>query len=102
MCIIYTPIFGEVPSKARFQLIIPDEDRDQFAHLEGMILSGWLRAAAEDRIRQRGRLKPFTSSEDVREFFAAHDDSGSASEEPDWEEHLQALGESRLAGTSST
>ena len=40
---------------ARFQLIIPDEDHDRFAYqarLEGMSLSGWLRAAAKDRIEQ--------------------------------------------------
>ena len=90
---------------ARFQLIIRDEDRDRFAHhahLEGMTLSGWLRAAAEERIKQRERLKPFTSSEEVRAFFTAHDESGSCLREPDWEEHLKTLGESKLAGTSGT
>ena len=59
---------------ARFQLIIPDEDHDRFAYharLEGMSLSGWLRAAAEDRIELRERLKPFTSSTDIRAFFQA-------------------------------
>ena len=79
---------------ARFQLIIPDEDHDRFAYqarLEGMSLSGWLRAAAKDRIEQRERLKPFTSSADVREFFQAHDDSGSDLREPDWDEHLKTL-----------
>ena len=79
---------------ARFQLIIPDEDHDRFAcqaRLEGMSLSGWLRAAAKDRIEQRERLKPFTSSADVREFFQTHDDSGSDLREPDWDEHLKTL-----------
>ena len=82
---------------ARFQLIIPDEDHDRFAYqarLEGMSLSVWLRAAAEDRIEQRERLKPFSSSADVREFFQAHDDSVSGLREPHWEEHLKTLGES--------
>ena len=90
---------------ARFQLIIPDGDRDRFAHqahLEGMTLSGWLRAAAEERIKQRERREPFTSSEDVRAFFAAHDESGSGLREPDWEEHLKTLDESKLAGISGT
>ena len=90
---------------ARFQLIIPHEDRHRFAHqahLEGMTLSGWLRAAAEDRIRQREHLKPFTSSEDVREFFQTHDDSESGLREPDWEEHLKTLHESKLAGSPGT
>ena len=90
---------------ARFQLIIPDEDRDRFvyqARLEGMSLSAWLRAAAEDRIEQRERLKPFSSSADVREFFQDHDDSGSGLREPDWEKHLKTLRESKLAGSSGT
>lgn len=90
---------------ARFQLIIPDEDRERFAHqahLEGMTLSEWLRTAAQDRIKQRERLKPFTSSEEVRAFFTAHDESGSGLREPDWEEHLETLGKSKLAGTSGT
>ena len=90
---------------ARFQLLIPDEDRDRFAHqahLEGMALSAWLRAAAEDRIKRRERLKPFSSSADVREFFQAHEDSGSDLREPDWKEHLKTLGESKLVGSSGT
>ena len=86
-------------------MIIPDEDRDRFAYharLEVMSLSAWLRAAAEDRIERRERLKPFSSSGAVREFFQVHDDSGSGSREPDWEEHLKTLGESKLVGSSGT
>ena len=84
---------------ARVQLIIPDEDRDRFVHqarLEGMTLSGWLRAAAEERLEQRARLKPFTSSGEVREFFIAHDESGSDESEPDWEDHLKTLRDSKM------
>ena len=86
---------------ARVQLIIPDEDRDRFvyqARLEGMTLSGWLRAAAEERLRQRERLKPFTSSEEVRDFFLAFDESQSGGREPDWEEHLETLRKSKMPG----
>ena len=53
-------------------------------------------------IKQRERPEPFTSSEDVREFLAAHDESGSGLREPDWEEHLKTLDESKLAGISGT
>ncbi len=84
---------------ARVQLIIPDEDRDRFvyqARLEGMTLSGWLRAAAEERLEQRERLKPFTSSGEVREFFLANDESESGDPEPDWEEHLKTLRDSKM------
>lgn len=84
---------------ARVQLIIPDEDRDRLvyqARLEGMTLSGWLRAAAEERLKRRELLKPFRSSDDVREFFLAHDRSESEVPEPDWEEHLKTLQDSRM------
>ena len=89
---------------ARVQLIIPDKDRDRFVHqayLEGMTLSGWLRAAAEERIKQRERLKPFTSSEEVREFFRSYDERESGGREPDWEEHLQILHESKTSGAGN-
>ena len=89
---------------ARVQLIIPDKDRDRFVHqayLEGMTLSGWLRAAAEERIKQKERLKPFTSSEEVREFFLAHDERESGGREPDWEESLRILHESKVSGAGS-
>lgn len=84
---------------ARVQLIIPDEDRDQFvyqARLEGMTLSAWLRAAAKERLMQRERLKPFSSSEEVRDFFLAFDESESGVREPDWEEHMETLRESKM------
>ena len=89
---------------ARVQLIIPDKDRDRFVHqayLEGMTLSGWLRAAAEERINQKERLKPFTSSEEVREFFLAYDESESSGREPDWEESLRILHESKTSGAGN-
>ena len=85
---------------ARVQLIIPDEDRDRFVHqarLEGMTLSGWLRAAAEERLKGREHLKPFTSAEEVRKFFLAQDESESGSREPDWEEHLKTLRDAKMA-----
>lgn len=85
---------------ARVQLIIPDADRDRFVHqaqLEGMTLSGWLRAAAEERLKRRERLKPFTSSNEVREFFLAHDESELGDREPEWEEHLKTLRDAKMA-----
>ena len=43
--------------------------------------------------------KPFTSSKEAREFFQTHNDSESDLREPDWEEHLKTLRESRMAGS---
>ncbi|MCY3543227.1 MAG: hypothetical protein OXH22_04170 [Chloroflexi bacterium] len=85
---------------ARVQLIIPDEDRERFvyqARLEGMTLSGWLRAAAEERLKRRELLKPFRSSDEVKEFFLSNDESESEVPEPDWEEHLKTLHDAKMS-----
>ena len=89
---------------ARVQLIIPDEDRDRFAHqarAEGLTFSAWLRAAARQRFAQRQRAQRFDSPKDLHRFLdecAARRGPGA---EPDWEEHKRAMSESRLRGLPS-
>lgn len=89
---------------ARVQLIIPDEDRERFAHQarsEGLTFSAWLRAAARQRLEERQRAQRFDSPKDLRQFLdecAARQGPGV---EPDWEEHKRAIGESRLRGLPS-
>ena len=83
---------------ARVQLIIPDKDRDRFVHQarkEGLTFSAWLRAAAQERLEDRQRSNPFESPEQVEDFFCACDDMEGPEREPDWEEHLRAIDESR-------
>ena len=90
---------------ARVQLIIPDEERDRFvheAHKEGMTLSAWLRAAGRDRLKERQRVEPFESPEDVRAFFAACDVLEGPESEPEWEDYLKVIAESRRGGVSGT
>ena len=90
---------------ARVQLVIPDADRDRFvlqARREGMTLSAWLRAAAHTRLEERQRFKPFESSEDIKEFFKACDALEGPETEPDWEEHLRIINESRASGATGT
>lgn len=84
---------------ARVQLIIPDEDREQFvdqARREGMTFSAWLRAAAHDRFESRRRTGRFKSSEDLRRFFDECDARRGPGVEPDWEEHKRAMEKSIL------
>ncbi|MXZ02820.1 MAG: hypothetical protein F4Y88_03870 [Chloroflexi bacterium] len=90
---------------ARVQMVIPDADKYRFVHQarrEGMSLSAWLRAAAHDRLAVRQGSKRFQSVEDVKRFFewcATLDDSeGEPEREPDWEEHLAVIKESKLRG----
>ena len=83
---------------ARVQLIIPDEDRDCFvrqAQSEGMTLSEWLRAAARQRLEGQQRSHPFESPADLEEFFRACDALEGPEREPDWQEHLTVIDESR-------
>ena len=82
----------------RVQLVVPNQDRDRYlnqARREGLTLSAWLRAAAEDRIGRRQRGKPFASVDELNEFFAECDARAGPEPEPDWEEHLAIINESR-------
>lgn len=89
---------------ARVQLVIADADRDRFVHQarrEGMSLSAWLRAAAEDRLRRCGRSERFQSAQELEDFFSACDEK-EPGVEPDWEEHLGVIASSRRKGVSDT
>lgn len=91
---------------ARVQMVIPDADKYRFVHQarrEGMSLSAWMRAAAHERLAKRQKkVKRFQTAEDVRAFFErihAHDDRENEPErEPDWEEHLAVINESKMKG----
>ena len=88
---------------ARVQLIIPDEDRDRFvrqARGEGLTLSAWLRAAARDRIENRQRADRFNSAASVEAFFSACDCLEGPEREPDWDEQLSVITESRRRGSA--
>ena len=90
---------------ARVQLVIPDADRDRFVHQarqEGMSLSAWMRAAARERLETRQRVKPFQSPEDVEEFFRLCTALEGPETEPDWNEHLRVMSESRARGATGT
>ena len=90
---------------ARVQLVMPDADRDRFVHQarqEGMSLSAWLRAAAHERLEKRQRVELFKSPEDVRTFFKSCSDLDGPEREPDWDEHLRVMNESRAAGGTGT
>ena len=90
---------------ARVQLVIPDEDRDRFvyqARREGLSLSAWLRAAARERLEKRQRSRPFRSPADIEEFFRECDALDGPPAEPDWDEHLAAIVESRRRGATDT
>ena len=90
---------------ARVQLVMPDADRDRFmdqARREGMSLSAWIRAAAQERLESRQQAKLFESPDDVKEFFRYCAFLDGPETEPDWSEHLRVMTESRGAGVTVT
>ena len=83
---------------ARVQLVIPDENHDRFvrqAQSDGMTLSEWLRVAAHRRLEEQQRSHPFESPSDLEGFFRACDALEGPEREPDWQEHLAVIDESR-------
>ncbi len=90
---------------ARVQLVMPDHDRELFvdqARREGMSLSAWLRAAARERLEKRQRVKQFETPEDVMEFFRSCAALDGPETEPDWDDHLRVMNESRRQGAART
>lgn len=90
---------------ARVQLIIPDEDRDRFAHqarTEGMSFSAWVRAAARQRLEERQRIGLFESPAHLDEFFRECDALEGPEREPEWEQHLRVMDESRRGGQGAS
>ncbi|MDZ7670547.1 MAG: hypothetical protein U5Q16_14430 [Gammaproteobacteria bacterium] len=84
---------------------MPDQDRDRYVHQarrEGLSLSAWLRAAAEDRLNRQAQAGKFESVEDLQAFFVACDTRAGDGEEPDWAEHRSVIEASRRRGASET
>ena len=82
-------------------MMMPDTDKYSFVHQarrEGMSLSAWLRVAARERLERSQKDQKFKSEEEMREFFKRCDERAGPGREPDWEEHLKVINESRSRG----
>ena len=89
----------------RVQLVLTDEDHARFvrqAEREGMSLAAWLRAAAHERLTRRRAPRRSLSAADLEAFFARCDALDGPAVEPDWEEHLAVIDESRMRGLAPT
>jgi hypothetical protein len=87
---------------SRVQVILSDEEREAFrqqAAAQQMSLSNWLRQAGLKQLESQ-QHRPLRTSEDLRQFFASLPEETGA--EPDWDAHLQVIGESRRGGASPT
>lgn len=74
-----------------------------------MTLSAWLRAAAHTRLAnhlvapygwpaETKNQKAFETDQDLRAFFARCEAEADLEREPDWEEHLAIIDESKSKG----
>ena len=87
-------------SIVRVQVLIEEKEREAFrqvADQEGKSLSGWMRESALERLEATKAVPRITSSSDLRKFFKACD-LREKGREPDWDEHLKVMDESRKTG----
>ncbi len=95
----------------RVELVIPDAECERFeqeAQKAGMTLEGWLIAAAWEWIidekkgpsrgEPRKKMRPFKSRDEMWAFFSEISARHEPEREPDWEEHLRVMDESRRKG----
>ena len=90
---------------ARIHLVVSEPDRTRYASAarrEGLTLSAWLRAAAADRLERRAGAEPFRTEDDGWRFFADRDAESGCGAEPDWEQHLDVMHESRSRAAAAT
>ena len=99
------------------QLAISDDERarvERQAEQDGVTVEAWLTAAARQRLHQkegghdgvklrdtlsdRYRKEPFKSKEELEEFWRQCAARQGPEREPDWEEHLKVINESRSKG----
>ena len=90
---------------ARIQLVLPDSDRDRFVHeakKENLSLSEWLRLAAKARVEAANDKSGFASPSELAAFFGACDEVEEDGPEPDWQEHLSVINQSKRRGSTET
>ena len=91
---------------ATIQLVIPEEDSERFsrqAKLEGKTLDAWLITVARQHVadkapRQKETSDRFESVEELMAFLEECSANSGLEREPDWEEHLRNIDESRRQG----
>lgn len=83
----------------RVQVVLDEAERELFrscARKEGMSLSSWLRKLATERAKAV-RSPSLETAEDLMRFWEDCD-RREKGREPEWEQHLEVMQESRLSG----
>lgn len=88
----------------RIHIVLPESDKARYAAQaarEGKSLGAWLREAAEGRLREAQGARRLDTLEELDAFFAECD-AREVCREPDWEEHLRLIRQSRTDGLEVT
>jgi len=88
----------------RVQVILDEQERERFRRQaldEGKSLSAWLREAGRERMAARHAEERLQTKAALQRFFRACDER-EPGKEPDWEQHLAVMGQSRGSGASAT
>lgn len=93
---------------ARVQLVLQDADRERYiyqAKRESKTLSAWLREAAQEKLEriEKDCYRPFTSAEELRDFFRECDALNEGQgPELDWEDYKKIIEDSKIEGLEIT
>jgi AraC-like DNA-binding protein len=90
-------------TKTRIQVLLDKDEKlalQEMAQEAGVSVSALLRKAGQELLESRSRRRRLTA-EDLAEFFqeCSRRERG---EEPDWEQHLRVIEESRAEGVTKT
>lgn len=86
----------------KVQVVLDEAQREAFrsaAAREGLSMSSWLREAGAQRLARTRQVR-MTSVGELREFFDECD-RREQGREPEWDEHLAVMEESRRSGRGS-
>ena len=87
----------------RIELEVPEDERERFARQaqrEGKTLDAWLISVARQHspLPKPPEPEPFKSVEELMSFLEESSQMSGLEREPDWEEHLRNIDESRRQG----
>lgn len=107
MCSTITHVSLTSSLTSRIQVLLTPEERDTFraeAARRGESLSAWMRGAAQERLARSRLVQPIQNVSELETFFETCDgiDEPGTEREPDWDEHLRVMNESRRRGLPGT
>jgi hypothetical protein len=85
----------------RLHLVLERSDKERYrraAQRQGKTLSEWLREAAEEKLASGEERSRLGDAAGLEAFFTECDRQAGEGREPDWDEHVERIAESRRRG----